>query len=320
MPQIPLSTFEAAEAALSVPTTLSQDVLDRIGAIVAQITAPDYNRAPQFPKRTKRNHGGGAKGDWERTRKFRITKVKKGDASLDKVRESMNKISVGNYPKLSAGIVVLVKEVPPELMGSLCSLIFEIASTNLFFSKLYAKLFAQLAVVAPELESRVEAIASTYIEQFGCIESPDPVSEYDRFCEVNKINARRRATAAFIANLAVNGFMPKDRVAALLGPLQDRAEELCEAEGGSLGIEEVAEVQFLVVKEVGLALESIGGWTKHCTRLEKFSKRKAKDYPSLTHKAVFRYMDACDLRKKLLAERRVYRAPGRRNYRRLSDE
>lgn len=312
MPQIALSTFESVEQSLPDRSILDQVILDRIAAIVSQITAPDYNRAPQFPKRTKRQHGGIAKGDWDRSRKFRATKVQKGHACLDKVRESMNKISESNYTKLSSGIVDLVGDVPPELTESLCNLIFDIASTNLFFSKLYAKLFALIASVVPDLEARVEATAASYIEQFRNIESPDPVADYDRFCEVNKINARRRALAVFVANLAVNGFLPKERVAALLGPLQDRAEELCEGDGGKAGVEEVAEVQFLVVKEVGLLLDCEDSWTAHCKRLEEFSRRKTKDFPSLTHKAVFRFMDACDLRKKQLAERRVYRAPGRR--------
>ena len=305
MVRLPLATFVDIEAK-GMRAVVPPDTLLKIKAIVDQISAPDYNRAPQFPKRQRRQT---QKGDWERTKRIRATKIKKGNASLDKIREAMNKISSANYEKLLSKITEYVKEVPAELAPDLCSLVFQTAHSNLFFSKLYAKLFIKLTEFIPELKECVLKMLDNYADTFNKIESPDPVAEYDRFCDVNKENAKRRAAAVFLANLVMSNYLDIAPYLELLGSLQDRAEELCSQDGFETGIQEVAEVQYLVAKEIAVFSKDDPAWTEHCHRLRAFGQRKAKDFPSLTHKAVFRYMDATDIIAEAQKSSSVYRPP-----------
>jgi len=52
--------------------------------------------------------------------------------------------------------------------------------------------------------------------QYNDIEYIDSEKDYNGFCDMNKKNERRRAITTFYLNLALNGFIPKERLVKML--------------------------------------------------------------------------------------------------------
>jgi hypothetical protein len=66
--------------------------------------------------------------------------------------------------------------------------IFDIASNNRFFSKIYADLYALLIQKFEIMKTIFENSLDTFLELFKTIEYVESEEDYDRFCKINKDN------------------------------------------------------------------------------------------------------------------------------------
>ena len=64
-----------------------------------------------------------------------------------------------------------------------------------------------------------EANLSKFLELFQKIEYVDSSKDYNRFCEINKDNEKRKALSAFFVNLTHNGIISQDKLFELTGNL-----------------------------------------------------------------------------------------------------
>ena len=147
---------------------LPQESLAIIQELAAKVGAPEYVRTPQFQQRQHHHdHGDRPRGNrrrkqkaqelsddaWEAIRNFESTQMQKRegvDASIDLIRKAMNKIADKTYDVLSKQIIDEIKkvaEVGEETRADLekvAASAFDIASTNGFYSSLYARIYAEL--------------------------------------------------------------------------------------------------------------------------------------------------------------------------------
>jgi hypothetical protein len=79
--------------------------------------------------------------------------------------------------------------------------IFDIASTNKFYSELYAILYKELTGKFPVFKEIIIRFISQYLENIGKIQFIDSNKDYDLYCENNKLNDKRKAMSAFLVNL-----------------------------------------------------------------------------------------------------------------------
>ena len=194
------------------------------------------------------------------------------------------------------------KVVSHEAVQKIGQFIFDIASTNQFFSELYAGLYqdlvAQHAVFTDILEVFVENFQSTLDAVPYC----DPATDYDGFCQYTKHNERRRATAAFFVMLVVRGVLSGERLAALVTHIQLLIETAIVEVDRTNEVEELTEVLFLLIT---LGASSLQADDSHCwtttilPTLQAMSQRKSKDFASLSSRAVFKHRDILDKLAKL---------------------
>ena len=90
--------------------------------------------------------------------------------------------------------------------------IFEIASNNKFYSKIYANLYSDLSSKFEFIKDQYLQNLKRFTELFNNIEYVDSNVNYDRFCEINKINEKRKSLAAFYINLMYCGVISKDEI------------------------------------------------------------------------------------------------------------
>ena len=80
-----------------------------------------------------------------------------------------------------------------ENIVSVSSAIFDIASTNRFYSKLYADLYTDIIKKYPVMRDSFEESLSSFSELFKTIEYVDSNVDYGGFCKMNKDNEKRKA-------------------------------------------------------------------------------------------------------------------------------
>jgi hypothetical protein len=146
---------------------------------------------------------------------------------------------------------------------------------------------------------------SNIMSQYQNIEYVDPEVNYDGFCDMNKANEKRKAVTTFYVNLASNGFIKKDGIIDLLAKLlsividyiskpdkKNEVDELTEIVGVLFNKELLDEdfnskrdepEEFYILKNS--IIETISS----------LAKKKVKDYPSLSNKAIFKYMDLIEM-------------------------
>ena len=181
--------------------------------------------------------------------------------------------------------------------------IFNTASSNHFFSAVYARLFHQLL---EKYNDVFESVFHTNFDQFmglfKTIEHADARKDYTRFCEVNKTNDKRRAMSLFLINLMKVGVILPLQILDIVQQLQTLIQEHMRQLNHSNEVEELTENLFIILKGAHLHLSQSHKeeWEAVILEVEHNSKLKPKNakHPSITNKTIFKHMDILDELKK----------------------
>ena len=239
--------------------------------------------------------------DWESLRSFHATQLekKKGIGSqIDILRSYLNKMTDKNGAELTGKIVqlmdtLLVDQVSEEDMGVVANAIFDIASTNRFYSKLYAELFCELVTRYEVMRRVFENCVATFLQVFDRIESGDPEKNYDLYCDINKKNEKRKSLSAFFVNLTLRGLIPRETLLEIVWNLLRQVFAMMAMPDKKNEVDEITENLALLCAQsfvMDSPEERVNGM---CVRmaLDTLSKSKTKTFPSLSNKSIFKYMD-----------------------------
>lgn len=315
--------------------TIPDSVLETISKLAMHVGSPDYVRTPIFPKRenpmkvapttavvegstsnfkdnSKKRRGNKAMeivndDDWDAIRTFQTTKIetKTGvEADFDAIRAFVNKLTDKNYNEMSSKIFEIIERVVSEnqesQLGNISSNIFDMASSNRYYSKIYAQLYSELSNKFDFIKHAYLDNLKRFTELFDIIEYVDPNQNYDRFCEINKINEKRKSLASFYLNLMNFGIISKSEIMQITRNLLAKIYEFISVENKKNEVDELTEtIAILYKKELyedddGDDYEQIQGYTIS-EIVEKIANSKIKDYKSLTNKALFKFMDLIDM-------------------------
>ena len=206
--QYTLSDFKQYEQ-LNISNELHQDVIEKINRIAKRVGAPSYQKTPVF----KRNHyhkknikkENITSADWQTIRNFKKTKLEKNTegikAQMDKIRSCLNKLTDKTYELMLDVIKYIMKDINKEenkdSFEKIGEAIFEIGSFNKFWSRLYARLYKDLILVYPFMKDICIKNFQSFKELFITINYCDANEDYNKFCEYNKENEKRRALSSF---------------------------------------------------------------------------------------------------------------------------
>jgi len=180
--------------------------------------------------------------------------------------------------------------------------IFDIASTNKFYSEMYAKLYKELCERFTIFTTILQGFIGSYIENTNHIQYVDGDKDYDGFCAYTKANDRRRAAAAFIINLMKLEVLPSKEVMNIIIQMQQLQLQYIDEDNRMNEVEEITETVFIFVTlckseiQKGTIDES---WTAAVyPNIVTMSKMKAKEHKSMSSRVAFKYMDIMDFLKK----------------------
>jgi hypothetical protein len=280
---------------LSDSLTVTDAAGDNTGANKKPV--PKNNR--QYPQKVE---------DWSAVRSHKVTKiteVKEGtEKTIKDIRIALNKFSNKNADTQHQNIVQLINQVileskeVEEDTKKVINIIFEIVSSNVFYSTLYAKLYKDLIVMFPAFGEKLTDIITKYKDSFNQIRIVDPNTDYDGFCESVKNNDLRRAMTTFIINLMKNDAMPEIDVLDIIIYLEELVMKFAEESDKSAVIEEITENIFILITENKKTLHKSDIWVNviipNIHTISKLRKTDAAKYKSMTSRSTFKYMDIID--------------------------
>jgi hypothetical protein len=256
--------------------------------------------------------------DWESLRTFQTTQIEKKvgfDAQIDLIRSYLNKLTDKNYDDIKIKIIDVIENINNLKLESnntestsnekdteilkLGTIIFEIASTNRFYSKIYADLYSELINKYDIMKGVFEENLNNYITLFDIIEYVEPNVDYNKFCKINKDNERRKSLSAFFVNLMKNNIIPKDKIITLLHNLLNQLYTNINQDNKKSEVDELTEnIALLFRKDLfndnTISYELIDNMTIN-ELIQKLAHSKSKNYLSLTNKSIFKFMDLIDM-------------------------
>ena len=123
---------------------------------------------------------------------------------------------------------------------------------------------------------------------------------YDKFCEINKINEKRKALASFYINLMYNGIIPKTKIILITRNLLSQIYRFINQEDKRNVVDELTEnIAILYKKDIFENEDELRDYLIDNLTInqviEKIANSKVKDYKSLTNKSLFKFMDMIDM-------------------------
>jgi hypothetical protein len=314
--------IEVAEISVSGFTYIIPDkTIELINYLTYQIGSTSIITSNLFEKKESTNNSNtntdikkrkfnkmDTNGEWETIRTFQPTKMEKKigfDADIDIIRLYFNKLTDKTFLDMRKKII--------EQIGKMCldftneedkivtaEVIYELSSSNKFYSRIFTELYSELAVKYDWIKMAFNAHYANVMSLYNNIEYFDSDKDYNKFCDMNKTNEKRKSTTLFLVNLANNGFIEKIGVFNILKQLLQMILIMITQPDKKNEVDELTEnIAILFSKEI------IDGFVvneEHCIDgnnvnavITNLAKCKVKDYPSLSNKSIFKCMDLVEI-------------------------
>lgn len=296
-----ISDFRAISPKPELPASIRQIIKHLGDSIVPTDAVVEKKAAPTQSKE-----------EWTRVKAppklvaTRIVVPKEGtEKTIKEIRIALNKFTNKNADVQQKAIIGLIQQVLAESPNveedcqKVVGIIFEIVSSNEFYSALYAKLYKDLMDEFPVFSVRLDDIIENYKQSYNTIVVADPNVDYDGFCASVKNNDKRKAMTRFIANSMKNSVLSENTLLGILVYLEELVVQMAMEQGKTGIVEELTENIFILMGECKDHLKSdemwIGKIVPNIHTISKLRKTDAAKYVSMTTRASFKYMDILDL-------------------------
>lgn len=245
---------------------------------------------------------------------FQSTKIEQKtgiDTYIDQVRLYINKLTDKNYNDMLEKIIELIVVLSEENdmnttdIQKFSNFIYDMLSSNKFYSESYAKMYSELANKFNWLKEVFNLRYSTVLEQYNNIRYIDPDVDYDAYCEINKINEKRKSHTLFLVNLAKYKFIKTTDNIKLLKQLLKNVLSMIYEANKKNEVDEITEnIAILYNKEILDEIEDESDYEDGVFDINDKSitdiiimlaKSKSKDYQSLSNKSIFKFMDLVEM-------------------------
>ena len=321
------SANATTNANVSCTFTLPQETIDLILSLTEQVGSPTYIKTPIFSNNGSVDgvvNGVGSRsdkiaykkkrrpveeinpGDWETLRSFQKTEfVKKEgvDKDIDGIRLLINKLTEKTYDKIIEKLFVILDELKDnesydtECINKIGYAIFNMATSNKFNSNVYAKLSSELQSRYDFMTDIITFNINEFMKMFKDMEFVSPDENYDKFCEMNIINEKRRSMSLFLVNLFKNKVITLDFVFENIKNVQNMLiDEDTMLNHTMVGIvDELAENLYILLTNIPVhTLNTYNGWSTVYNNIVKIKSIDTKQYIGVSSKTKFKHMDILD--------------------------
>ena len=227
---------------------------------------------------------------------FRPTPIKEKKENPDNIRKFLNKITEKNYSKYKDMIITNIKNIEDKTeLENIGKLIFTIASSNIFNSFVYAKLCKEIIKNCNFMDEIIQNNFKQFIELFDDIQYCDPNKDYEKFCEYNKENTKRKSFSTFYINLLKEEILDKNKIIELIFKLIGKFNIIINDDNTHFICEEIVDNLFiLIIDGKDYLKECKEEWENICFFLENAKQLNISTNSGFTNKIKFKLMDICD--------------------------
>ncbi len=271
---------------------LPEETVRLIEELANTVGANTYSKTPVFQKQKRDNK----RKDFVDSSNFKKTDFNKEgvDKNINELRSLLNKLTNTNYekikPKLEEHIEFIINSSDQEEIRKIGNFIFETASSNKFYSEVYAILYSEIITKHSILKDVLNDSIDTYLVLFENIELVDSNVDYDKFCKNNILNDKRKSISLFITNLMKQNVLDMNVVTNMIYKLDTLMETNVNEADNKKIVEEIVENVFIIVTNMGSCEADIK--EKISGNLTKYNGKMG-----FSNKSKFKYMDIIDFIK-----------------------
>ena len=301
---------------------LPAEIKQLLAYVESQLDITPDQPVTQHPVTNRRVTGGGhgakdryrsrqapvkREDEWEAVRAFKATKIemKVGiEKIVNDIRIALNKMSTSNYEKQKDAVLALVEGVATDDSEStevvddiqrISKAVFDIASTNKFYSEIYAKLYSELAQRYLVFRDLIAEFVSNFSKNAGALQYIDPDVDYDGFCVYTKSCDVRKATTTFIVNCLKLGLIDTENVIQIVNENLAFVDKWMREEGKTKEVEEIVENLFIMTSLAKNELKMASEWASVVEQVRGLAKTKGNTWKSWSNRAAFKMMDLVEL-------------------------
>lgn len=289
--------------------TLPQMNLDNINALHVHMgvhNLPVKSKPMDNPLRRQKQEN---MENWKKREEFKATVIAKKEGYenlLGELKKFLNKLTTSNYDTQVESVIETVKSIialddddEKITMGLIqtAEVILQVACSNKYYSAMYAKLFMRLVDIHAQFLEEKGRVCDKFLNALQEIEIVDPNVDYDKFCIVNKKNDERRAMMLFIINLYKMSGCTMDELSSIVIKIDEMIHNHVSESSFIEYTNELTEIMNIFVTNMVTEIKNNKEWVFVKDRIVDYSKYKTKDYPGMSSRTIFKYMDMVDLFK-----------------------
>ena len=240
---------------------------------------------------------------WESIRNFKATQVKNNSDDetkyIQNIRKILNIITESNSSDYFDEIynnLLSVKENFGDKYEIICEDVYKLLSTNYLYSKSYCNIFGFLIKKENIFKLLLDSEIINFEKLFDNLIYISPDENYEKFCEYNKSNEKRRAKITFYSNLYLINIINDDDIYRIENILFDITNKNLNIENKKNEIDEFSEYNYILVTTIFNNLNNNNKTYANIlfNKVSEYSNYKVKDFKSITNKCIFKHMDIID--------------------------
>lgn len=240
---------------------------------------------------------------WESIRNFKATQVKNNSDDetkyIQNIRKILNIITESNSSDYFDEIynnLLSVKENFGDKYEIICEDVYKLLSTNYLYSKSYCNIFGFLIKKENIFKLLLDSEIINFEKLFDNLIYISPDENYEKFCEYNKSNEKRRAKITFYSNLYLINIINDDDIYRIANILFDITNKNLNIENKKNEIDEFSEYNYILVTTIFNNLNNNNKTYANIlfNKVSEYSNYKVKDFKSITNKCIFKHMDIID--------------------------
>lgn len=309
-----ISDFENIKWANNTGFVLPATTIELINSLSEQVGSPNYVKTPSFTnnaekpnyKKKKRQVDDIKTDDWQSIRSFQKTEFVKKDGiekEIDGIRLLINKLTEKTYDKIIEKLFATLDEINDnenydvECINKIGYAIFNMATSNKFNSNVYARLTSELQNRYKFMTDIITFNINEFMKLFEKMEFVSPDENYDKFCEMNIINEKRRAMSMFLTSLYNNNVITLDFVFDNIKNIQNMIvnEENMKNNSKTIENEELGENLYILLTNISVhVLKTSDHWEEIYNNVVKIKSVDTKICLGISSKTKFKHMDILD--------------------------
>jgi len=309
-----ISDFENIKWANNSGFALQATTIELINSLSEQVGSPNYVKTPSFTnnaekpnyKKKRRPVDDIKSDDWQALRSFQKTEFVKKDGiekEIDGIRLLINKLTEKTYDKIIEKLFVTLDEISAnenydvEYINKIGYAIFTMATSNKFNSNVYARLTSELQNRYEFMTDIITFNINEFMKLFEKMEFVSPDENYDKFCEMNIINEKRRAMSMFLTSLYKNNVITLDFVFDNIKNIQNMIvnEDNMKNSNKTTENEELVENLYILLTTISVpVLKTSDHWEEVYNNVVKIKTVDTKIYLGISSKTKFKHMDILD--------------------------